>query len=105
MAVLKPGELRGWAIWHQDEDDAALDLGEGMLTRAARATPDYIRPVWPAETGSQQMRLDVDFEVTDLEAEAARAVQLAAELPYPQPQKNVRVLLNPAGHPFCPYTG
>ncbi len=51
------------------------------------------------------MRLDVDFEVTDLEAEAARAVQLAAELPYPQPQKNVRVLLNPAGHPFCPYTG
>ena len=105
MAVLKPGELRGWAIWHQDEDDAALDLGEGMLTRASRATPGYVRPVWPAETGSQQMRLDVDFEVTDLEAEAARAVQLAAELPYPQPQKNVRVLLNPAGHPFCPYTG
>jgi len=51
------------------------------------------------------MRLDVDFEVTDLEGEAARAVQLAAELPYPRPQENVRVLLNPAGHPFCPYTG
>ena len=34
----------------------------------------------------------------------ARALELGAELPEHQPQENVRVLLDPAGHPFCLYT-
>jgi hypothetical protein len=51
------------------------------------------------------MMLHLDFEVSDLEAEVARAVRLGAELADHQPQENVRVLLDPAGHPFCLYTG
>ena len=98
-------ELRGWAIWHQNEDDAALDLGEGVAYLSIQRNPDYIRPVWPAEAGSQEMMLHLDFEVTGLEAETTRAVQLGAELPDHQPQKKVRVLLDPVGHPFCIYTG
>lgn len=98
-------ELRGWAIWHEDEDDAALDLGEGAAYLSIQRNPDYVRPVWPGKAGRQHMMLHLDFEVTDLEAEVARAVQLGAELPDHQPQENVRVLLDPAGHPFCLYTG
>ena len=66
---------------------------------------NYVRPRWPAEPGQQQMMLHLDFEVTDLEAETDRAVALGASLSPHQPQDNVRVLLDPAGHPFCLYAG
>ena len=75
-----------------------------MAYLAIQLNRDYVRPVWPAPPGSQQMMLHLDFEVTDLEAEVARAVALGAELPEHQPQDDVRVLLDPAGHPFCLYT-
>jgi hypothetical protein len=97
-------ELRGWPIWQEDEHDAALDLGEGVAYLAIQHNPDYVRPVWPAAPGSQQMMMHLDFEVTDLEAETGRAVSLGAVLAEYQPQENVRVLLDPAGHPFCLYT-
>ncbi len=97
-------ELRGWPIWQQDETGAALDLGEGVAYLAIQHNPDYVRPAWPATEGSQQMMLHLDFEVTDLEAETSRALTLGALLPEHQPQENVRVLLDPAGHPFCLYT-
>ncbi|HET7303339.1 MAG TPA: VOC family protein [Segeticoccus sp.] len=97
-------ELRGWPVHKQDEDDAALDPGEGVAYLAIQRNPDYVRPTWPGESGRQQMMLHLDFEVTDLEAETARAVSLGAELPDHQPQDDVRVLLDPAGHPFCLYT-
>ena len=98
-------ELRGWPIWKQDDDDAALDLGEGVAYLSIQRNPDHVRPVRPAVPGRQQMMLHLDFEVTDLAAEVERAVGLGAEMPEHQPQDDVRVLLDPAGHPFCLYKG
>jgi hypothetical protein len=97
-------QLRGWPIWKVDPGGASLDLGEGVAYLAIQHNPDYVRPVWPAEAGSQQMMLHLDFQVTDLAGEVARALELGAELPEFQPQDDVRVLLDPAGHPFCLYT-
>lgn len=97
-------ELRGWAIYKMDEDDAALDCGEGVAYLAIARNPDHVPPSWPCEPGSQQMQLHLDFEVEDLAAETERAISLGATLPDHQPQDNVRVLLDPAGHPFCLYT-
>ena len=37
----------------------------------------------------------------DLEAAVADAVALGATVATAQPQEHVRVLLDPAGHPFC----
>ena len=96
--------LRGWSIHRMDDDDASLDPGEGVAYLSIQRNPDYVRPVWPAEAGRQQMMLHLDFEVTDLALETQRAVELGATLPSHQPQDNVRVLLDPAGHPFCLYT-
>jgi hypothetical protein len=42
-----------------------------------------------------------DFQVGDLESAVADAEALGARLADDQPQENVRVLLDPAGHPFC----
>ncbi|MFC4072548.1 VOC family protein [Actinoplanes subglobosus] len=96
-------ELRGWSIWRREPGNIVLDAGDGVAYLAVQHNPDYVRPAWPAEGGRQQMMLHLDFEVTDLAAAVARAVDLGAELPAHQPQENVRVLLDPAGHPFCLY--
>lgn len=96
-------ELRGWPIWKQDGTGASLDLGEGVGYLGIQYNADYVRPVWPAVPGLQQMMLHLDFEVTALDEAVAHAVALGAELPTHQPQDNVRVLLDPAGHPFCLY--
>lgn len=96
-------ELRGWPIWKEDEEGAALDVVEGVAYLSIQRNPDYVRPVWPTATGRQQMMMHLDFEVIDLDAEVARAMKLGAELPEHQPQEGVRVLLDPAGHPFCLY--
>lgn len=97
-------ELRGWPIHKLDANGAALDLGEGVAYLAIQRNPDYVPPTWPVVAGAQQMMLHLDFEVEDLAAETARAVRLGAQLVDFQAQQNVRVLLDPAGHPFCLYT-
>jgi hypothetical protein len=59
--------------------------------------------VWPSEAGLQQMMLHIDIAVDDVAAAVADAVELGATVADYQPQDDVRVLLDPAGHPFCLY--
>ena len=47
------------------------------------------------------MMTHLDVEVDDLEAAGAHAVAEGAALAGYQPQEQVRVYLDPAGHPFC----
>lgn len=42
-----------------------------------------------------------DFQVGELETAVEDALALGATLAEHQPQDNVRVLFDPAGHPFC----
>lgn len=63
--------------------------------------PDYVAPTWPSVAGEQQIMEHLDIEVDDLEAATAWAVGAGATLAEHQPQDDVRVLLDPAGHPFC----
>ncbi|WP_405848078.1 VOC family protein [Streptomyces sp. NBC_01518] len=42
-----------------------------------------------------------DFQVGDLDSAVAEAVALGATVAESQPQAKVRVLFDPAGHPFC----
>ncbi|WP_234018168.1 MULTISPECIES: VOC family protein [unclassified Streptomyces] len=62
---------------------------------------DHTPPVWPQLPGTQQMQAHLDIQVDDLEAETRRARALGATPEELQPQKNVRVLRDPHGHPFC----
>ncbi|MBC7270900.1 MAG: VOC family protein, partial [Streptomyces sp.] len=76
--------------------------GTEGLALAFQTEPAYVPPVWPSrEPGGQQMMLHLDIEVDDLETETRRAVAEGATLAGYQPQDDVRVLLDPAGHPFC----
>jgi catechol 2,3-dioxygenase-like lactoylglutathione lyase family enzyme len=63
--------------------------------------PLYVPPVWPAAAGHQQMQLHLDLLVDDLAAAGAHAEEIGARLADFQPQDDVRVYLDPVGHPFC----
>jgi hypothetical protein len=62
---------------------------------------DYVAPIWPAGPGDQRTMMHLDIEVTELDDAVADAETLGARVAEFQPQKNVRVLLDPVGHPFC----
>jgi hypothetical protein len=61
--------------------------------------------VWPPKPGEQQMMLHLDIAVEDLESGVAWALAAGATLAEFQPQEDVRVVLDPAGHPFCLFQG
>lgn len=60
---------------------------------------NYQAPQWPGQDVPQQMHLD--FRVKDLDAAVAEAEQLGATLASEQPGTFWKVMLDPAGHPFC----
>jgi catechol 2,3-dioxygenase-like lactoylglutathione lyase family enzyme len=95
------GRLLGWPIGRDEPDWVTLrppDGGPGLSFQTERA---YARPTWPAGPGDQQMMMHLDVEVDDLEAACARAEAAGAVRADHQPQDDVRVYLDPAGHPFC----
>lgn len=94
-------ELLGWSIVAEEPDWVKLRAPEGGPGLAFQTETNYVRPEWPAGPGDQQMMIHLDIEVEDLEAAGAKARALGAELAHYQPQENVRVYLDPAGHPFC----
>ena len=47
----------------------------------------------------------MDIEVDDLDGAVAAAVAAGATVAEYQPQEDVRVCLDPAGHPFCLWVG
>lgn len=98
-------ELLGWAIAKEGDDFCTLGPTSGVAYLATQTSAGYVRPEWPNAEGRQQMMLHLDFEVTDLPAAVAHAVELGAREAAFQAQDDVRVLLDPAGHPFCLYHG
>jgi hypothetical protein len=87
-----------------DDGGGTLDFGQGVGYLAVQKAEVYEPPVWPAEAGRQGMQLHLDIEVSDLAAATEHAMELGATLAEHQPQDDVRVLLDPAGHPFCLYS-
>ncbi|MGH3734543.1 MAG: VOC family protein [Micromonosporaceae bacterium] len=59
----------------------------------------YTPPDWPGQKTPQQMHIDVI--VDDLDAAEAALLELGATRHEHQPGTGFRVLLDPAGHPFC----
>ncbi|GAB3580970.1 VOC family protein [Calidifontibacter terrae] len=97
-------EVTGWTIFTNEADWVTLAPAADAGYNLAFATePLYVPPVWPTKAGEPQMRAHLDLEVDDLEAAVTDAVRLGANLADFQPQETVRVMLDPAGHPFCFY--
>jgi predicted enzyme related to lactoylglutathione lyase len=93
--------LLGWTVDQDSPEWVSLVPPGGGSKISFQAEPAYVRPVWPSGTEHQQMMMHLDVEVDDLDAAGAHAVAAGATLAVYQPQKLVRVYLDPDGHPFC----
>ena len=94
--------LPDWRL-HSDPDQGDHFLrppADGVALSFQLETP-WERPVWPTVGGKQQMMMHLEIKVEDLDAALDHAVKSGATLADFQPQDDVRVCLDPAGHPFC----
>jgi hypothetical protein len=93
--------LTGWPRRSDEPDWVTLVPPGGGIGLSFQTETRYVRPVWPAGDGDPQMQIHLDIEVRDLAAAVAFATSIGAEVAGFQPQDAVRVMLDPAGHPFC----
>ena len=93
--------LLGGQVDDHGDGWVALHLPGGGVKLAFQREPLHVPPVWPAAPGQPQMQAHLEVRVDDLEAALAHALSCGAVLAQEQPQDDVRVCLDPAGHPFC----
>jgi len=96
--------LLGWR-WQSDGADWVMLKAPDGAGLSFQTEDAYVRPIWPAGPGDQQMSMHLDIQVNDLDLASAHAVELGATVAEYQPQDDVRVHLDPAGHPFCLFVG
>jgi len=93
--------LLGWGVAHEESGTVVLAVPGGQSYVVFQEAADYESPVWPPQPNGQRPMMHFDFQVGDLDAAVAEAVLLGATVCPEQRQANVRVLFDPAGHPFC----
>ena len=94
-------ELLGWEVRVERPEWVVLKPHDGGAGLSFQLEDGHVPPSWPSSPGEQQMQAHLDIAVDDLDAGVARAKSLGASVAAYQPQDDVRVLLDPAGHPFC----
>ena len=97
--------LLKWEIAFFDEEYACLGA-PGMEQGAYpgmtfQRNPEYVPPVWPQRPEEQQQMVHLDLAVNDLEKAVNYALECGATLANEQFSDDWRVMLDPAGHPFC----
>ncbi len=97
--------LLGWPIGTEEEGWVTLRPEGGGTGLSFQLEADHVPPTWPSGPGDQQMQLHLDIRVDDLDAAVALATEAGATVAQFQPQDDVRVCLDPAGHPFCLFVG
>ncbi len=93
--------LLGWMVVESEATWTMVRPPSGGTGLSFQLEPEYVPPVWPAVRDEQLMMSHLDIAVDDLEAAVAWAREAGARLAEHQPQEHVRVMLDPAGHPFC----
>lgn len=95
------GALLGWETGRDEPDWVTLRPADGSAGLSFQPEPLYRAPTWPATAGDQQMMSHLDIEVDDLAAGVEAVLAAGGTLAEHQPQADVRVCLDPDGHPFC----
>src|SRR3954469_15614600 len=84
---------------------AALRDPRGGMGINVQADDQYVRPVWPQQEGKAAMMMHFEIEVRDVAEAVGQATSRGATQAEWQPPdrdpSTLRVLLDPAGHPFC----
>lgn len=108
------GRLLGWDIeelqgprpGHPSGDGwSRLRPADGSTKIEVQFEENFERPVWPTRHGEQGMQMHLDIWVEDVRSGVDWALECGATEATPQPDgrdpTRLRVMLDPAGHPFC----
>lgn len=94
------GAALGLPVTYAGEDFTLLGGEGGAPGLGFSRLSGYRRPSWPDP--AQEKRAHLELGVADLDAAQTRLLALGATEPPVQPDpERWRVLLDPAGHPFC----
>ena len=93
--------LLGWSMRKEEPGWVEIAPPDGRTGLSFQTEPLFRRPQWPSTLREQQMMMHLDIEVNDLPSAVEYALELGATAADFQPQDDVRVLYDPAGHPFC----
>ena len=93
--------LLGWETGAQDPTWCTLRAPGGGAGLSFQLEPLHEAPVWPAREGAGQMQMHLDIGVDDLDAGGRGGALARRARAAWQPQPDVRVMLDPEGHPFC----
>ncbi|MFF8477087.1 VOC family protein [Streptomyces sp. NPDC015414] len=93
------GESLGMSVLYSSDDFILLGR-EGSTGLGFNRLADYRPPTWPDP--AQEKQAHIELGVDDLDIAEKHLLDLGATKPGFQPQpERWRVLLDPAGHPFC----
>jgi catechol 2,3-dioxygenase-like lactoylglutathione lyase family enzyme len=93
--------LLDWPVVNEQGGAFIVRPPQDSVFLVIQPAENYLPPAWPPVSGAQRTMMHLDIEVADLDEAVAEAVALGARIAGFQPNDNVRVLLDPAGHPFC----
>jgi catechol 2,3-dioxygenase-like lactoylglutathione lyase family enzyme len=91
-------KLLGMDRVNNDADWVTLATVPGTVRVAFQLVDPYTPPQWPGQLVPQQMHLDVKVDDLDVGEEQVLALG-ATDAGYRE--RDFRVFLDPAGHPFC----
>jgi len=91
----------GWQRTQDDTDWVVLTPPDDGTRLSFQTEPRYVRPVWPSSEDGPQMSIHLDIATDDVDGSVALAAELGATVAEWQPQEDVTVMFDPAGHPFC----
>jgi catechol 2,3-dioxygenase-like lactoylglutathione lyase family enzyme len=95
------GRLLGWEPTITEPDRVLMRDPAGGTGLSFQAEVGYRPPTWPERADAQDKQIHLDIQVDDLDSAVEHAVAAGARLAAHQPRDRVRVLFDPAGHPFC----
>lgn len=107
------GRLLGWEIsWRDMDDDRQGGVGwigmvdpDGGVGLSFQAEEWYQPPTWPEQPDAQAKMIHFEMSVDDLDAAIAEVVAAggreAPQQPADRDPTTLRIMLDPAGHPFC----
>lgn len=112
------GELLGWEPTFTEPNWVLMRNPDGGVGLSFQAEDGYVPPTWPEEPSAQQKMLHLDVQVVPagtatpgefteqegqaaLDAAAEVAIAAGGRLADRQFREDLRVVLDPSGHPLC----
>ena len=104
------GALLGWEPTFTEPDWVLMRNPDGGIGLSFQAEPSYRPPTWPEQGDLQQKMIHLDVMVTPSPGQSPEEALVAAldvavaaggRPADHQPRDDLRVVLDPAGHPLC----